>query len=629
MMKKWIAGALAVSMCLAAVSCDNNEQTGSTSNTTESSSVISMTDSQTTASTETSDTTVTFEINTETTGQNPVEPQPSEEISDIEYVQVGSYVTLVYNAASADVTYEAKKGVGSRETVTLTVSMKNDYTFDGWSEGDGIVNGASAVSKALTYTFDVSKDKTIYLNSSMTLYYIQDPSISGLGRKETCSVVFHQNPNTLPEKGYFKREGYTLIGYNTEADGSGEFVSLGAKVTANGKGTIVLHCVWAENAPESDFEWKEEGGGITVTKYSGSAEIVTIPETIGGKTVLKIARDAFKNNETMKQIVVAKTITTIEGYAFQNCKALETVTLFDKSFGQNGIADSSFYGCSALETIHLNTVYTLTNEWVSWGAAKFDRLMWAKDKKKVIIIGGSGSLFGYDCSILDEALGGEYEIVNLGENANITSLMYFDVVEDFVGEGDIILWCPEPGSATLGSTKIGSRLWDFRKGDYGFSQYLNPSYYDNFFSSFAAYNATLRTKTFIPFDRLSKTISKYGDNTSDREWNGQKYNYSFTYPMQAKTQMTEVVSNIIEKGAKVYFSFAAMQESGMVSVKEDQVKSFENTVLSIPGIESISEYTNCIYSDDCFYDSGWHLTDEGARIRTERVAKDLLAALEK
>lgn len=123
-----------------------------------------------------------------------------------------------------------------------------------------------------------------------------------------------------------------------------------------------------------------------------------------------------------------------------------------------------------LENIRINTVYTLYDAWQSCGAAKIDRLIWAADKKKIIIIGGSGSLYGYDCSIIDEALGGEYEIINLGENANINALLYFDIAEDFIKEGDIVLWSPEPGTMTLGTTTCGSsgRFWEFRKSDYDF-----------------------------------------------------------------------------------------------------------------------------------------------------------------
>ena len=41
---------------------------------------------------------------------------------DIEYMQIGDYVTLVYNAATCEVEYEVERGLGSRQTVTLTAN---------------------------------------------------------------------------------------------------------------------------------------------------------------------------------------------------------------------------------------------------------------------------------------------------------------------------------------------------------------------------------------------------------------------------------------------------------------------------------------------------------------------------
>ena len=72
-----------------------------------------------------------------------------------------------------------------------------------------------------------------------------------------------------------------------------------------------------------------------------------------------------------------------------------------------------------------------------------------------------------------------------------------------------------------------------------------------------------------------------------------------------------------------------MQRSGMANVQEAEVLAFEEMIESVPGIISISDYQDCIYDDDCFYDSAWHMTNEGARERTEQVAKDILAQLAK
>ena len=110
---------------------------------------------------------------------------------------------------------------------------------------------------------------------------------------------------------------------------------------------------------------------------------------------------------------------------------------------------------------------------------------------------------------------------------------------------------------------------------------------------------------------------------------GQSDNYNFNYGFGGKDANTEIVANMTAKGVKVFYSFAAMQESGMKDVNEKDVLAMEELVTSVPGIVSISDYHDLILEDQYFYDSAWHLTDEGSTVRSEQVAKDLLAALGK
>lgn len=629
--RRLLAGVLAILLCFAFVACTNTNPTDDTTTGTSDSKSTSATTAGSTSDSTTEGTTTESSdgSTTESTSANPpVTPPPTPATyEDLESMKVGKHVTLRYNANAVDISASAKKGVGSKETVTITVTPKNGYIFDGFSEGNATVNGSAVVSTETTYQFTAEKEVTVFANSSFALTYHANGGQfqNGFTGTDTFSAAFFLNPNTLHENGSITREGYTLVGYNTKEDGTGEYVSLGARVTSNCKGAIDLWCVWEENTPVDQFTYTITGNAVTITKYNGTAETVTIPETIDGKTVVEIAANTFLDNSTVKKIIIAKTVQTISFNTCNNCSALETVVLFDDDL--QSMSDNAFANCPALKTIHINTVHTLTNEWFSCGAGKFDRLMWAKDMKKIIIIGGSGSLYGYDCAVIDEALGGEYEIINLGENANITALMYFDIVEEFISEGDIVLWCPEPGDWTLGSDNCTRRFWDFRKSDYGVMQYLNLSYYSNFFSSFATNCKTLASAKFRDFDSLSPNMSKYGDDLSDRKSQGNHYSYSFDYYLWEEEALNELFGNITSKGGKIFFSFAAMENTS--SINELDISWYEEMILALPGVVSISDYKNCLYDYTYFSDSAWHLTDEGATLRSEHVAADLLKALGK
>ncbi len=633
-MKKILALIMALSFCIIAASCVKQ---GNNESSTEPNTTVSTTTTGT-SSESTSQTTTT------TTGE--VIPPVAEKIYDIESEKVGDFVTVNYNADTCTVKTEVKKGVGSKQTVTITVEMRDGFIFDGISKDDAIVNNASKkVSSSLTYKFDASSETKIYVNTSMKIVYHTGDGKSSSGSKtfeSTYALTGFHNPNTLPEKGYFVRDGYTLVEYNTKEDGSGTAVSLGGRVNAEGKAVLDLWCVWQKNTDESLFKYEIKNKEAHITGYTGNDEIVCIPETLGGATVTKITSDAFKN-AGMKKVIIAKTVKNVSSGAFTNCKELETVVVFDGSFaseagegggwwgGTPGISEDSFKGCDNFKNFYVNSTFTLYNFWARYGANHLDRLMWAKDKKKIIIVGGSGSYYGYNCDIIKKVLSGEYEIINFGENANISALLYFDIIENFVGEGDILLWSPEPGYNTLGTSAIGSRAWAFRQNDYNFLRYIDRSDFTDLISKFSSFSEELQSGKFIPYDRFSTSTNKYGDDDeASREWDKNIYNYNFKYDVSAKEEMTAMVKKLNEKGCSVYFTYAAMQKTGMEEsdVTDQIIEEYTNKLKEI-GVTVISDYKDCIYPDEYFYNSAWHMNQKGADARSENVANDLKKQLGK
>lgn len=129
MKKKLIAGVLAASMCLTMAACDGPHFESTPEDPSVDTTTVAPTPTSTTVgnvTTESSDISTT-----ETTAGGSVDPIPETTPDDLESVLVGKYVTLVYNAASADVTWEVQKGVGTRENVTFTVKLRDGYLFDG------------------------------------------------------------------------------------------------------------------------------------------------------------------------------------------------------------------------------------------------------------------------------------------------------------------------------------------------------------------------------------------------------------------------------------------------------------------------------------------------------------------
>lgn len=632
-MKKFIALFMAVLFCFIAVSCT---MSGNNETTTTAPSVTTTTSRTATGSDVT--TTKPSEITTSTTTEEePPIIEPQKEILDIETVMVGNFVRLQYNKATCTVETEVKKGVGSKQSVTIKVTMRDGFIYDGISVDNALVNkNGKRVTTSKTYTLEnVSSETKVYVNTSMTVVYHTGEGKTSNGsdtKTVTFSLVGYHNPKTLEENGYFKRNGYTLVEYNTKEDGTGTPVSLGSRVDAEGKPSLDLWCVWQKNTDESSFKTETAMGGVRIKEYTGNDEIVCIPERIGGNKVIGIAANAF-SGATMKEVIIAKTVKAIEEGAFTNCKNLETVVVFDGEFGAGGIGESCFVNCDSFKHFYVNATYTIYESFALYGSGHLDRLMWAKDMKKIIIVGGSGSYFGYDSEIIDKALNGEYVIINFGENANVSGLLYFDLIEDFVGEDDILLWSPEPGRYTLGSYSFGPRGWYFRQSDYGFLRYIDRSQFTDLISRFPAQCVEMKNaekSNILPYDAFNNSASKYGDglDNAKRVTQGRDNSYNIGWSISAKEEMAALAKRMKEKGASVFFTYAAMQEGGE-GISDDVIKEYTERLTSVIDMTVISDYKNCLYPQEYFWDSEWHLVWKGAQERSRHVAEDLKKQLGK
>ena len=90
---------------------------------------------------------------------------------------------------------------------------------------------------------------------------------------------------------------------------------------------------------------------LTIHRYIGpDTEKIVVPSEINGTKVKQIGESAFRNNETVKEIVIPDTVICIEGYAFEQCPNLERVNLPE---GIKNINYGLFVGCSKLDNVKI------------------------------------------------------------------------------------------------------------------------------------------------------------------------------------------------------------------------------------------------------------------------------------
>ena len=109
-----------------------------------------------------------------------------------------------------------------------------------------------------------------------------------------------------------------------------------------------------KNTKETDaslFEYEDVEGGISITGFNGSNEIVVVPEAIDSKDVVLIGENAFVNNNTMKGIKIPSKVQSISMRSFANCTVLE---VFVSGSEVKKIDMYAFNGCKKLHAIELN-----------------------------------------------------------------------------------------------------------------------------------------------------------------------------------------------------------------------------------------------------------------------------------
>lgn len=135
-------------------------------------------------------------------------------------------------------------------------------------------------------------------------------------------------------------------------------------------------------AQEGDFLYdiSDSGNGIRVHTYTGSNEIVVIPDTIDGKVVEQIASYTFANDSAVKavvipdtvatlqevfinntsiEVVIAKGVINVEYGTFCNCPVLKSVVLSEKL---TKIGESAFFSCTKLAELHIPASMTQMDE---------------------------------------------------------------------------------------------------------------------------------------------------------------------------------------------------------------------------------------------------------------------------
>lgn len=108
------------------------------------------------------------------------------------------------------------------------------------------------------------------------------------------------------------------------------------------------------------YTYQETSGSYCITDYLGTiGEELVIPETINGKPVSEIGKNAFLSCHKLKKVTIPKSVKKIGDQAFASCVWLEEAVMEP---GVEMLGNNVFTGCEGLENVSLPDTVTSMGE---------------------------------------------------------------------------------------------------------------------------------------------------------------------------------------------------------------------------------------------------------------------------
>lgn len=489
--------------------------------------------------------------------------------------------------------------------------------------------------------FEVEVNNNVFVeayfigSSSLPLYYYENlsPDESPLEYEAYSYQSYANLKNFYSEIN--TRPGYVCAGFNTQPDGSGDGYNFGALLYLTRE--IHLYAQWVEETSPSCFLTEESAEGYTIKGFTsgyldGMTELV-IPNLINGIPVVAIAANAFENNENIINLVLGNNITFIGESAFKNCTELKKVIFTDSvsSFPEN-----AFDGCVSLSVFELNSIYDeLYSDTNCTSLAYRFAFLNNKDRESVyILVSGSSGRDGINSEYFNSNM--DKKILVIGSYAGMGINILLTIVSDLAQSGDTIIISPEYFDAMY-AILDGSI-------DPGFVTnlayiYKNPNVVKNI--DFRYYTTL---KKLIPgFHDKSTAVSQffdeyeydeYGTRIRFRPNNAPSYYGGNFYlnPSLLNDRFFALLSfcqeKLLNKGAKLYFSFPPANENAIPYIPAENIVTFKEQLISeldTIGLPLISVFEDYLFAGYLFYDADYHLSTEGATLRTIQLINDIKA----
>lgn len=280
-------------------------------------------------------------------------------------------------------------------------------------------------------------------------------------------------------------------------------------------------------------------------------------------------------------------------------------------------------------------VYLIPQYEYSYNAALIDKVdrLESIEGPKIVLIGNSNVAFGFDSAVIEEAMG--MPVVNMGLHGGMGNKFHDDMMEYNVTPGDIYVvnhisyWRYDYIESPL-------LAWTTFENHLKLWRLMKKTDYSNMYHSFSAYVKKIisRRNNFIDDSKASEdnaylrsSFNEYGDIATYREPTYGDYSADI-YPPSVDISEVEALNEwkkyLEERGATLLIAgFPIHIDQWPEYADENYMDSYQAELIDKMDCDVISDWRDYCYTSEYFYDTPYHLTSEGARLRSEQLVKDL------
>ncbi len=262
---------------------------------------------------------------------------------------------LTYDANGGTGTLPANSGSYYPDGTTVTVGSAGSLAYAGhlFSIWNTAIDGSG---------INYDEGDSVVMTGNVTLYAQWFPSAAitfnqngGTGIIVSAIDVISGQPTGISNAGNgMTKDGQTLTGWNTAADGTGTPYALDATITTSVD--LTLYAQWSNTSLLALLANISSGGDFALSGDLTDAEFAdlrnavysaTAPVTLdlSGLTTYALSENLFVGCTELTSVILPNNLMTLPQYCFWNCTALTSLTLND---GLQIIDANCIKGCTAL-----------------------------------------------------------------------------------------------------------------------------------------------------------------------------------------------------------------------------------------------------------------------------------------